>query len=395
MFKKNDFIYIKKYIKMKIKEKFKIAFFSILGVDALNTFGENIENMVLKDTVRFGKIEVAHKCNFKMNTDAEFYNNLILEIDDDQYNCWVNCMDGANRKCIDVNKNRFELHNFDIDGICFFWNLNYYHYDKYVTIGKFNGDFDDFKLINTRKVLRGWSYDSSPMLYHSEFVKDETLSLIGLGSGLRKISLPLNYKSINGGNWGDMINIRFDESTLKNIPKIDDINVNWSDKYGIIGNNAGLFIDWNCIMIAYSQNIGLVKIEKNCMQIRKMDKYLEKQSDGQDYGSNVDNIKRRYIEVQNCQEHTEYIEPVSGKTIIESIVVGGLTSALNFIPIVGPIIGSGVSMIIDAADNPRTFSERMGSHITDIGKESGKVLWDQIKDKVTPIFMKYFNKLTS
>lgn len=73
---------------------------------------------------------------------------------------------------------------------------------------------------------------------------------------------------------------------IENIPNIDDINVNWSNKYGIIGNNAGLFIDWNCIMIAYSQNIGLVKIENKCMQIRKMDKYLEKQSDGQDYGSN-------------------------------------------------------------------------------------------------------------
>lgn len=54
--------------------------------------------MSLKDTVIFGKIEVAHKCNFKMNTDVEFYNNLILEIDNDQYNCWVNYMDGANRK---------------------------------------------------------------------------------------------------------------------------------------------------------------------------------------------------------------------------------------------------------------------------------------------------------
>lgn len=389
---------------MRIKERFKFAFFSILKINNLNNFfkGENIENIEnvenlenigVNDVVRFGRIDVAYKCNLKMNTDSEFYNNLIIEIDDDYYNCWVNCMDGANRKCIEVAKNRFELHTFGQDGVCFFWNINYYHYDEYITIGKFNGDFDNFNLIDNRKILRSWSYDSRPMLYHSEFVKNETLSLIGLGSGLRRISIPLSYKSQNGGNWGDMINIRFDENTLENIPKIDDINVVWSDKYGIVGDNAGLFIDWNCIMIAYSQNVGLVKIEKICMQIRKMDKYLERQSSGRDDGSNVDDNKRRYIEVQNCEEHTEFDEKVTGKTIIESIVVGSLNFALNFIPIAGPIISSGVDMIIDAADNPRSFSERIEGHLTDIGKETGKTIWNQVKDKVTPIFMKYFHKL--
>ncbi|KAI7870514.1 hypothetical protein K492DRAFT_212097 [Lichtheimia hyalospora FSU 10163] len=90
-----------------------------------------------------------------------------------------------------------------------------------------------------------------------------------------------------------------------------------------------------------------------------MDKYLERQSSGRDDGSNVDDNKRRYIEVQNCEEHTEFDEKVTA----------------------GPIISSGVDMIIDAADNPRSFSERIEGHLTDIGKETGKTIWNQVKDK--------------
>ncbi|KAF9967447.1 hypothetical protein BGZ70_009514 [Mortierella alpina] len=330
----------------------------------------------LRETVRLGQIDVYKQCYspYDVKEDVDFYKFFFIEVDISSYYCKRNCM--VIGDCSLTPPDRFMTGSAGQDGICIFWNINYYYHDDGIFYAQSSATLEKWKdsaeILGFQSPTVGWSITSKPTLFYLPLTSGQRSMYLGLGRGIKRISIPFVHFQKDSSQWGKMVNVRFDASIHDLILKNSDYKgVKFDKQFGIIGGDAILHLDYDFLAAGDQLGDDIATIVAKSMRYYPAIKYASTFSNRYTHPASY----QYESGVLDCEQGKSFEDPVSKDTILQSILTGAIKMGLSFIPGFGPLFAAGLGITSDYFNNPTQFERNW---IGEAG-DAGKGIWGEIK----------------